>query len=322
MLKLLHAALDYADRGLKVFPIWPETKKPITSKGHLEATTDGDQITHWWTADPTANIGLSLAANGLVAIDIDAYKPECQWNEYRGSHVFDAGFIQESPRGGFHYVFKADPWDTFVASPCPGVDIKHKGYILLAPSTFEGKAYQVIRDDDLTALPARRDNNIRKQSTGKMGIDFRYHTSDQRPDEILVTEIKTGQDWHINTLELTGRYVKRGLSDVDIHAITDGFTLPGYTLQDTRIDVQKMIDGAREKGFEGANLEDSGLLDDALALELGRLDFEQNARYVAEWSTWHFWKGTLLDKSKLEAFTRVGEYLWQKTPSKKGVNKN
>ena len=146
MSKLLHAALDYADRGLKVFPIWPETKKPITSKGHLEATTDGDQITHWWTAYPTANIGLSLAANRLVAIDIDAYKPECQWNEYRGSHDFDAGFIQKSPRGGFHYVFKADPSDTFVASPCQGVDIKHKGYILLAPSTFEGKAYQVICD--------------------------------------------------------------------------------------------------------------------------------------------------------------------------------
>ena len=322
MSELLSAALEYADRGLKVFPIWPETKIPITANGHLEATTDSDQIIQWWTTHPTANIGMNLADSGLVAVDIDAYKTECAWDHYRGANVIDSGFVQKSPRGGLHYIFTADPSDTFVGSPCLGVDIKHKGYILLAPSTFEGKAYQVICDEDLTALPAWLDNNIRKQSTGTIGIDLRYHTSDQRPDETLVTEIKAGQNWHINTLKLIGRYVQRGLSDVDIHAKTDDFTLPGYTLQDTRIDVQKMIDGAREKGFEGTNLEDDGLSDDALALELGRLNFDQNARFVPEWGTWLFWKGMLWDKSKVEAFTRVREYLRQKTPSKKRNEQN
>jgi putative DNA primase/helicase len=317
MSELLNAALEYADRGLKVFPIWPETKIPITANGHLDATTASDQITQWWTAYPTANIGMNLADSGLVAIDVDAYKTECEWDYYRGANVVDAGFVQKSPRGGFHYIFTADPSDTFVGSPCPGVDIKHKGYILLAPSIFEGKAYQVICDDDLTALPSWLDNNIRKQSTGNVGIDLCSRSGDQRSDEVLVSEIKAGQSWHINTLKLTARYVQRGLSDIEIHTITDGFTLPGYTEQDTRIEVQKMIDGARTKGYEGANLEDDGLSDDALALELGRLDFDQNARYVVEWGTWLFWKGILWDKSKLEAFTRVREYLRQKTPTKK-----
>ena len=73
MSELLSAALEYADRGLKVFPIKPGTKQPITVNGHLEATTDSDQITQWWTAHPAANIGLSLADSGLVALDIDAY---------------------------------------------------------------------------------------------------------------------------------------------------------------------------------------------------------------------------------------------------------
>ena len=178
MSELLNAALEYADRGLKVFPIKPSTKQPITVNGHLEATTDSDQITQWWTAHPTANIGLSLAASGLVAIDVDAYKPECQWDHYRSANIVDAGFIQKSPRGGLHYIFTADPTDTFVGSPCPGVDIKHKGYILLAPSIFEGKAYQVIRDNDLTALPSWLDNNIRKRSKGKVGIDLGYRSGD------------------------------------------------------------------------------------------------------------------------------------------------
>jgi len=317
MSELLSAALEYADRGLKVFPIRPKTKKPITANGHLEATTDSGQLTQWWTAHPTANIGLSLAPSGLIAIDVDAYKTDCAWDHYRGANIVDAGFIQKSPRGGLHYIFKADPSDTFVGSPCPGVDIKHKGYILLAPSIFEGKAYQVIRDDDLTALPSWLDNNIRKQSTGNWGLDLGSSSGDQRSDEGFISEIKAGQNWHINTLKLTGRYVQRGLSDVEIHTKTDSFTLPGYTQQDTRIEVQKMIDGARAKGFEGTNLDDDGLSDDALSLELGRLDFDQNARFVAEWGTWLFWKGKLWDKSKIEAFSRVREYLRQKAPSKK-----
>ena len=150
-----------------------------------------------------------------------------------------------------------------------------------------------------------------------MGLDLDLRSGDQRSDEALISEIKAGQNWHINTLKLTGRYVQRGLSNIEIHTITDGFTLPGYTQQDTRIEVQKMIDGARAKGFEDTNSENDGLSDDALALELGRLDFDLNARYVAEWGTWLFWKGKLWDNSKVEAFTRVREYLRQKTPSEK-----
>ena len=263
-----------------------------------------------------------MAPSGLIAIDVDAYKTDCAWDHYRGGNIVDAGFIQKSPRGGLHYIFKADPSDTFVGSPCPGVDIKHKGYILLAPSIFEGKAYQVIRDDDLTALPSWLDNNIRKQSTGNWGLDLGSSSGDQRSDEVFISEIKAGQNWHINTLKLTGRYVQRGLSDAEIHTKTDSVTLPGYTLQDTRIEVQKMIDGARAKGFEAANFEDDGLSDDALALELGRLDFDQNARFVAEWGTWLFWKGQFWDKSKVEAFTRVREYLRHKTPSRERGEQN
>jgi hypothetical protein len=48
------------------------------------------------------------------------------------------------------------------------------------------------------------------------------------------------------------------------------------------------------KGFEGTNLDDDGLSDDALALELGRLDFDQNARFVAEWGTWLFLEGQIV----------------------------
>ncbi len=177
-----------------------------------------------------------------------------------------------------------------------GVDNKHKGYIVLAPSTFEGKSYQVIRDDDVTPLSTWLAGNIRKSSASTFDIDLGDRSGDPRTDEVLISEIMKGQNWHTNVLKLTGRYVNRGLLDDQIHAITDRFTLPGYTVHKTQSEVQKMIHGARTKGFEKSNS------DDALALELGRLDFDQNAKFVPEWGAWLFWSGKVWEKSKVEAF--------------------
>ena len=74
--KMLHAALDYADRIWNIFPLKAGKKIPITPKGYLDANTDIDQITEWWTVYPTANIGVNLSASGLIAIDVDAYKAD------------------------------------------------------------------------------------------------------------------------------------------------------------------------------------------------------------------------------------------------------
>lgn len=72
----------------------------------------------------------------------------------------------------------------------------------------------------------------------------------QAMDRQLVTQnVLAGDDWHINMVRLVGSYVTKGLSDEEIHAITDSFTLAGYSVDDTRQEVQKAIDGARNKGW-------------------------------------------------------------------------
>ena len=72
----------------------------------------------------------------------------------------------------------------------------------------------------------------------------------QAMDRQLVTQnVLAGDDWHINMVRLVGSYVTKGLSDEEIHAITDSFTLAGYDVNDTRQEVQKAIDGARNKGW-------------------------------------------------------------------------
>ena len=66
---MLHAALWYAELGYPVFPCAPGRKTPLTEHGLLEATTDAEQVTAWWTQHPDANV--AIRTDGLVVIDID-----------------------------------------------------------------------------------------------------------------------------------------------------------------------------------------------------------------------------------------------------------
>jgi len=242
MTKFLDAALEYADRGWKVFPLRPNTKKPIHDGGFHNGTTDATQIELWWSEHPNANIGLNLVASGLVAVDVDAYKTECEWEAYKGDRPFEPECIHRSARGGWHYIFKAKEGQTF-SDPCSGVEIKHKGYIVLAPSTFEGKPYTWVQDDEPTPAPDWLPGT-KESKPSEFGV-----SKDKQSDKDLIDLIKTGQ-WIENIMKLVARYVQRGLHDDQIHAVTDLLTLKGYTVDDTRKDVQKLIDGARRKGWD------------------------------------------------------------------------
>ena len=70
-------------------------------------------------------------------------------------------------------------------------------------------------------------------------------TSAEKKDWIANSQID-GQ-WNASMLQVTKNMVLDGKSDEAIHAVTDDLTTAGYTVQQTRNQVQKMIDGAREK---------------------------------------------------------------------------
>ena len=65
----------------------------------------------------------------------------------------------------------------------------------------------------------------------------------------MAIQAMTGQGWHEAVIRLVASYVSRGLSDGEIHALTDPLTLAGYTVEQTRREVQTAIDGARRKGW-------------------------------------------------------------------------
>lgn len=59
----------------------------------------------------------------------------------------------------------------------------------------------------------------------------------------------SGEEWHNNMISVVASMVGKGMPDEVIHAYTDTLTHPGYTIEQTRREVQTAIDGARAKGW-------------------------------------------------------------------------
>ena len=91
---------------------------------------------------------------------------------------------------------------------------------------------------------------VKGVSTSTSDSPFNIDLGKQAMDRALAQQsIMQGEDWHHNVVRLVGSYVSKGLADAEIHAITDNFTQPPYTVDDTRREVQQAIDGARAKGW-------------------------------------------------------------------------
>jgi hypothetical protein len=149
---LLEAALRYAELGYRVFPCVPGGKVPLTSHGHLEATTDRGQIEAWWTRHPNANIGIST--EGLLVIDVDGAD-----NPWPGDPALEQDLarapVSLTPNGGRHYIFRQPEGMALrntTGRIAPRVDTRaNGGYIVVPPSIVKGKPYQWVDGCELDA---------------------------------------------------------------------------------------------------------------------------------------------------------------------------
>lgn len=142
---LAKAAAWYARSGLKVFPCVPSDKNPMTPDGFLGASADAAVVKEWWDRCPNGNIGIPMAPNGLVAVDADVYKPACGWDGFIADKELPPTWTQRTASGGHHFIFEAPAGSRFRGSLTKFVEIKSAGYIIAAPSIFEGKVYERLR---------------------------------------------------------------------------------------------------------------------------------------------------------------------------------
>ena len=65
--------------------------------------------------------------------------------------------------------------------------------------------------------------------------------------ENAMSAIRRGERWHDHVVRLIAHWTARGWTDAEIQATAEGLTLPGWTHDQTRRDLARMIDGARRK---------------------------------------------------------------------------
>lgn len=145
---MLAAALGYAGRGWKVFPLRPGMKIPATSNGFYAGSCDEGTIKEWWRKFPTANIGIATGADsGIVVLDIDVKEGKdgfLSLSEITGG-VYPETLQVQTPTGGRHYYFR-HPGATVGSNAGKlgsGLDVRgDKGYIVAPPSVIDGRHYR------------------------------------------------------------------------------------------------------------------------------------------------------------------------------------
>lgn len=151
---VLHNALAYANKGVRVIPIKPGGKYPPIEGWQNAATSDPTRITEWFNG-PYKNCGVGIATGKfkdkyLIVIDIDDRE------QFAGSEtLFDLETIHgklpdtvetKTGTGGRHLYFFTDQpiHNEASGSLGVGIDVRGIGGQVLAPPTIHpnGKAYE------------------------------------------------------------------------------------------------------------------------------------------------------------------------------------
>ena len=198
------AALDYAARGWKVFPVWwiensrcacgeADCKSPgkhpigrLAPKGRNSATTDPETIRIWWEQYPHANVAIATGPeSGLVVVDVD---PRNGGNESHKKMEHLGNFpitpIAHTGGDGEHILLKHPGNGQKIKSKeklggFEGIDQKGDGgYVVAPPSNhISGSKYtwKIPPDTPLAKIPEwlmpllLNDDEPQRQGTGQVG---------------------------------------------------------------------------------------------------------------------------------------------------------
>jgi P4 family phage/plasmid primase-like protien len=173
--RLGSGAAWYASKGWKILPVHgvvngkctcgkthtdPKEvgKHPVVGGWQNEATSDPEKVASWWEQNPDYNIGVFARESGFLVIDIDprnggddAFLKLEERAEGALPKTVEAITGAYNVKGkvvhGRHLIYKCDPREKFIGNfkkaGLDGIDVKHNGYILIAPSRhFSGVNYQ------------------------------------------------------------------------------------------------------------------------------------------------------------------------------------
>ncbi|MFM7345531.1 MAG: bifunctional DNA primase/polymerase, partial [Tagaea sp.] len=155
------AALAWAARGLKVFPIVAGTKTPLVADFPAVATGDPDAVRALWT-DPVMGEGWPLPHNvgvltggDLLVLDVDTKRGKPGLESLAALELGTPTLTVRTPTGGKHLYFRTDREVANTADhPGPGLDVRGRhGYVLASGSVIDTGRYEIERDGPVATAP-------------------------------------------------------------------------------------------------------------------------------------------------------------------------
>ena len=136
-------------------------KHPSVTEWNVQATSDLAVVTRWWEQTPETNVSVYCRPSGFFVIDIDprAGGPD-SFEKFEALVEGALPSTVEAITGeytyngrvsrGRHLFYKCDESESLVGnlkkSGLDGIDIKHNGYVLIAPSRhFSGVCYEWVK---------------------------------------------------------------------------------------------------------------------------------------------------------------------------------
>ena len=168
-------------------------KHPAIREWNINATSDLATVAGWWERNPDYNVGVFCGPSGFLVIDVDPRSDGLESFEkfeelLEGSlpATVEAETGEYMHKGkivrGRHLYFKCDPEEQFVGNliknGLKGIDIKHNGYVLIAPSRhFSGTSYDwkpghAPWEMEMTEAPEELLQAIRKKTRRGTGTSY------------------------------------------------------------------------------------------------------------------------------------------------------
>jgi P4 family phage/plasmid primase-like protien len=144
-------------------------KHPAINAWNIESSSDIAKVNTWWQTNPEYNIGVNCKASGFFVIDIDprsggdtSYDKFEAYVEGALPPTVEATTGQYEINGkiirGRHLFYKCEENEDLIGNLSKlgfkGIDVKHNGYVLIAPSRhFSGITYEWVEGKEPWNIP-------------------------------------------------------------------------------------------------------------------------------------------------------------------------
>lgn len=149
---MIEHAYAYAEENWHVFPVEPRGKKPITQHGVMNATTEKEKISKWWSRVPDANIAVACGhVSGFFVLDVDVADGKQGLETLESLNINIKTLTSRTGSGGMHLFYKMPRDESIVIKNrtnfLPGLDVRsNNGYVVIPPSVHpSGNKYEWIR---------------------------------------------------------------------------------------------------------------------------------------------------------------------------------